>query len=419
MTDTPSKARLSDSPAPDGETDLGQTRYISVLPTALGVLVGLAMLFIIIQGLNQVESIKSILASFFMALNLVIVVWPIQTRLAKRIPRILAGIIAGASALAILAVLLWSIGWAITRLVAELPRYSVAFQKWLNTIVDFLSRQGLDTNTIYREALAQLRTLNLTTIANTLGSVVTQVGSLVNLVFLIVMILVFVLMDSMSFGERMTRLSNRHNATLASALTSFARGTRRYWIVASIFGFIVALFDWVLLLSLAVPLATVWAMFAFVTNYIPNIGFIIGLVPPIIMAFLSGGWQAALWVAIGYTVLNVVIQGFIQPRVSGGAVGITATVAVLSLLLWATILGPLGALLAIPATLLVKTLFIDMDPQLRWVNTIIASDMDTSEEDPFKLSDLLERAKQLGKPAAADQAAGRQRSSRSGKRRRK
>ncbi|MDR0417067.1 MAG: AI-2E family transporter [Propionibacteriaceae bacterium] len=400
MTNAPVKTTPGDSPAP-GRTTIA-------LPTALGVLIGLAMLIIIIQGLNQVESIKAILASLFMAVNLVIVVWPIQSRLARRLPRILASIMAGFTAIAVFAVLIWSIGWAITRLVAELPNYSVAFQKWLNTIVDFLARQGLNTNTIYTEALAQLRSLNLTTIANTLSSVAAQVSSVVNLVVLVIMILVFVIMDSASFGDRMSRLSEKHNPALAAALTSFARGTRRYWVVATVFGLIVAAFDWVLLLALSVPLASVWAVFAFVTNYIPNVGFVIGLIPPVIMAFLAGGWQTALWVVVGYCLLNVIIQGFIQPRVTGGAVGITATVAVLSLLLWATILGPLGALLAIPATLLVKTLFIDMDPTLRWMNTIIASDMVTSEQDPSWLSQLLDRAKgqdksdPVGAPETAD-----------------
>jgi predicted PurR-regulated permease PerM len=369
----------------------------SALPTALAVLIGLAMLFIIIQGMSQVDSIKSILASAFMALNLVIVVWPIQTWLSQRVPRLIGSIVAGGTALAILAGLMWALGWAITKLVTELPNYRNQFTDFVNAIVDFAGRQGVDTNKVYEQAVNQLSTISITTIVTPLNSLASNVSGAVYLVFLIVMILIFMLMDSTTFGARMSRLGERHNPTLAWALMSFARGTRRYWVVASIFGLIVALFDWVLLLALGVPLASVWALFAFVTNYIPNIGFVLGVIPPVIMGFLDGSWQTALWVAVGYSVLNVVIQGFIQPRVSGGAVGITPTVAVLSLLIWATVLGPLGALLAIPATLLVKTLFIDMDPQLRWLNTIIAADMVTSEADPINLTGLLERAKQFSK----------------------
>jgi predicted PurR-regulated permease PerM len=378
------------------------------LPTPLGVLIGLAALLVIAQGISQVASFKSILAASFMALNLVIVVWPIQKLLARFIPRFLSSLIAGLIAIAILGGLLWALGWAISRLVVELPGYSRPFQNLINSIVDLATQNGIDTNTVYEEAIKQLQGLNVSTIVSTLSSVASSVSGAVYLVFLIVMILIFMTMDSTNFGDRITRLGERHNPTLAWALTSFAHGTRRYWVVASAFGLVVALCDWVLLGALAVPLATVWALFSFVTNYIPNVGFIIGLVPPVIMALLAGGWQTALWVAIGYTVLNVVIQGIIQPRVSGGAVGMTATVAILSLLIWATILGPLGALLAIPATLLVKTLFIDIDPNLRWMNALIASNPRTSEEDPIKLSELLERAKLLRKtpPPATVEPAG-------------
>jgi predicted PurR-regulated permease PerM len=151
-------------------------------------------------------------------------------------------------------------------------------------------------------------------------------------------------------------------------------------------------------------LATVWAVFSFATNYIPNIGFVIGLVPPVVMALLANGPMTALWVVIGYIIFNTVIQTVIQPRVTGQAVGITATVAVLSLLLWSYVLGGLGAILAIPATLLLKTLFIDIDPKARWVNTLIAADPGTSEQDPMKLSELLDRDKRLrlGKATTKD-----------------
>ncbi|MDR1077914.1 MAG: AI-2E family transporter, partial [Propionibacteriaceae bacterium] len=233
------------------------------------------------------------------------------------------------------------------------------------------------------------------TIVSALSSIASNISSAIALIGLIIMILIFMIMDSTGFPVRMARLAERHNPTLAWALTSFSRGARRYWVIATVFGLAVAGFDLVLLAALGVPLALVWAVFSFVTNYIPTIGFVLGLIPPVVMALLANGPITALWVAIGYSVLNVVIQGFIQPRVTGQSVGITATMSVLSLLIWAYVLGALGALLAIPATLLVKTLFIDIDPTTRWVNTLIASDPDTSEQDPIKLSGLLDRAKQL------------------------
>ncbi|MDR1213000.1 MAG: AI-2E family transporter [Propionibacteriaceae bacterium] len=392
--ETPTPGEL-EAPTPEGlaaaPEDTERSRSTR-LPQGLSVLIGLACLLIIAQNTRDLQSI---LAAAFMALNLVIVVWPIQRLLARVIPGVLASLMAGLTAAAILVGLIYALGWAITRLVQELPHYSGQFQNMINQIADFADRHGVDTNTIINQAIHQLQNINVSTIVSALSSIASNISSAIVLIALIIMILIFMIMDSTGFSDRMARLAERHNPTLAWALTSFSRGARRYWVMATVFGLVVAGFDLVLLAALSVPLALVWAVFSFVTNYIPTIGFVLGLIPPVVMALLANGPITALWVAIGYSALNVVIQGFIQPRMTGQSVGITATLSVLSLLIWSYVLGALGALLAIPATLLVKTLFIDIDPKARWVNTLIASDPDTSEQDPIKLSDLLDRAKSL------------------------
>ncbi|MDR1807226.1 MAG: AI-2E family transporter [Propionibacteriaceae bacterium] len=390
---------LVDAWVGDAEADPAEAQVPSLpgIPSALGVVIGLAAILFIIQGISP---IREIVAASFLALNLVLVIWPIQRLLAKVLHRVLASIIAGILAIAVLLALLTAIGWAIARLVQALPAYREPFQNMVNQVVEFSERYDIQWDFSTGAIIDTIqRYVNVEWIVSNLTTVLASLGSAVWLIALIIMIMIFMTMDSGSFGDRMTRLAERHNATLAWALNAFARGVRKYWIVASVFGLIVAGADWVLLVALGVPLASVWMVFAFVTNFIPNIGFVLGLIPPTIMAFLDQGPWTALWVIVGYCVLNVVIQVIIQPRVTGEAIGITATVAVLSLLVWAVVLGPLGAILAIPATLFVKTLFIDIDPRSRWVNALIAANPKTSDEDPIKLSELLERAKRLRKAA--------------------
>ncbi len=118
---------------------------------------------------------------------------------------------------------------------------------------------------------------------------------------------------------------------------------------------------------LGVPGALLWGLLAFITNYIPNIGFLIGLVPPAVIALLEGGPGLRLGVVAACCVINVVIQSVIQPKLVGDAVGLSASVTFLSLVVWAWILGPLGAVLAIPLTLLAKALLIHVDPHTRWI----------------------------------------------------
>ena len=78
-----------------------------------------------------------------------------------------------------------------------------------------------------------------------------------------------------------------------------------------------------------------------------------------------------LTVIVLYSVINFVIQSIIQPKFVGDAVGLSTTLAFVSLIFWAWVIGPLGALLAIPLSLLLKALLIDIDPTTQWIDGLI------------------------------------------------
>jgi predicted PurR-regulated permease PerM len=156
------------------------------------------------------------------------------------------------------------------------------------------------------------------------------------------------------------------------ALASFAEGTRSYMAVSAGFGLIVAVIDVVALVILDLPGAFVWGVLAFVTNFIPNIGFVIGVVPPALIGLLEGGPGMGIAVVVIYSVINFVIQSVIQPRIVGDAVGLSATLTFMSLIFWTWVIGPLGALLAVPLTLLFKALLVEADPDARWALPIIS-----------------------------------------------
>ena len=138
------------------------------------------------------------------------------------------------------------------------------------------------------------------------------------------------------------------------------------------FGFAVAVLDTIALWWIGVPAAVLWGMLAFVTNYIPNIGFFIGLVPPVVLALLEGGPGMAILVAALYIAINFVLQSLIQPRVVGSAVGLSGTVTMLSLVFWAAALGALGALLAVPLTLFARALLVAGDPSTARLTGLLA-----------------------------------------------
>jgi predicted PurR-regulated permease PerM len=172
--------------------------------------------------------------------------------------------------------------------------------------------------------------------------------------------------------------------------------------VATVFGFIVAVLDTGFLhFFTPIPDPLLWGILAFITNYIPNVGFVVGLVPPAVLGLLEGGPGLMLLVIVVYSVLNAIIQSVIQPRVVGEVVGLSGTVTFVSLVFWAWVLGAVGALFAVPLTLLAKALLVDIDPRAAWLSPLLAG----GPEVPTTADDLAEG--QDGAPGEPDRVDGR------------
>ena len=209
----------------------------------------------------------------------------------------------------------------------------------------------------------------------------------------------FMTIDGRSFPTNLATVA-KARPMLTGALTGFAHGTRRYLWVSSVFGLIVAILDTTALYLLDIPAPVLWGLLAFLTNYIPNIGFVIGLIPPAVLGLLEGGPSLMLAVVIVYCVLNVVIQSGIQPKVVGDAVGLSTTLTFVSLVFWAWVIGPLGALLAIPLSLLTKAVLIDADTETRWLVPLV-SNVDESAPSKDKTKDKAKDKADRSKTRAA------------------
>jgi AI-2 transport protein TqsA len=390
-----------DGPDPDAEitasagekrlADEEKTKY--AMPRFVAVTLGVAALVVV---LYLVKDLSAIIAPFFLGLNLMIAVQPIHRLLARVMPRFIAAFISLISVLAILIGFIWGCVWALLELVKALPQYNQEFTKLWLQIVDLTGDLGLDPQWITNA----LGSINPSDVMSLVGPVLANMTSIISLLTTLVMATFFMAMDTPSMASRMKLLRVVQPRALAVVM-DFSTGVRRYWVVATLFGLIVAILDVAALAIIGVPLIWVWGVLAFVTNYIPNIGFVVGLVPPALLALLDGGWQPAVIVVIVYCLLNFVIQVLIQPKITGESVGVTGTISFLSLLVWVVFLGPLGALLALPATLLVKALLVDADPRARWLNTFIASSPDTALPDDERPEPRSARKRRLAQERSA------------------
>lgn len=340
-----------------------------VVTVMLGV-IGAVVLAIGIRGS------AGIVAPSMLALVLTIAVLPIASWARRHgWPGWLGTLTALVAAYAILLVMLIGTVVCLIRLVDLLPQYSGDATQLTNQAHDALSRVGLGTQQM-QDVLSKV---NIGDVAGFATGLLTGIlGALGNLFFLVTLMFFFVV-AAPGFGPRMAWL-RRTKPDLDASLAKFVNGTQRYLVVTALFGAIVGVLDAGALWLIGVPLPLVWGFFSFITNFIPNIGFVIGIIPPALLALLDSGWQEMVLVLVVYSVLNVTIQTFIQPRFVGNSVGLSAELTFLSLVVWTFLLGPLGALLAVPMTLLLRAFFIDADPRAAWVAPLI--DAQVGDPDP-------------------------------------
>ena len=324
----------------------------------------------IVVGCTGIYMLHGLLAPAFFALTLVITVRPLVA-LASRyhVPRPISAVGAIILIYTFVIGLFAALGVAIAQLVETLPDYSAKFEAIWTQLQALLGRFGIDQSTLMNQVSGMLDTSRIVTLAQGMLSQVTSFGSVLMVMALTVVFLMF----DMSRIELRARALMILKPEIAAALAGFAKAVRSYWLVSTIFGLIVAVLDVVALGLLGVPMAVTWGVLSFITNYIPNIGFFIGLVPPALLALVDSGPWTALWVVVAYAALNFVIQTLIQPKFTGDAVGLNTTTTFLSLLFWAEVIGALGTILAIPLTLFVKALLIDSDPRSRWVSIFLSA----------------------------------------------
>ena len=347
----------------------------SPLPRGLTVMVGVIGVVILGTG---IRGAAGIVAPTMLALVLTIAVLPVGAWARRHgWPSWLATLFALVTAYAILAVLLVGTIICLVKLVDLLPQYTKDAQAITGQFHDWLSGFGLGTET----TSDALKKADPAKVANILADVLTGILGALGGLFFLVTVMFFFVVAVRGFEPRIAWLKGS-KPQLAAALARFVNGTQKYLVMTALFGAIVGALDSAALWLIGVPLPLAWGFFSFITNFIPNIGFVIGIVPPSLLALLDSGWEEMVLVILVYSVLNVTIQTFIQPRFVGNSVGLSAEMTYMSLVVWAFLLGPMGALLAVPMTLLLRAFFIDADPRAAWAAPLIDAQVDFPEPDP-------------------------------------
>ncbi|WP_326636892.1 AI-2E family transporter [Streptosporangium sp. NBC_01755] len=376
-----------------------------VLPRALVVLLCTAGAVVTLAGIKEIDSI---VGPTLLALVLVLAVSPVRTRLHKHGAP--GWVLVAVPLVIVLLVLLGMVAIltvAIAQTAVLVPTYDKQFNQLVHEAQQLAARLGIGTQQI-NEAISSFYPGKIIAFAQEVLSGL--VGAFSSFVLIVVLLLAMCL-DAQAFS-RILAMGAAHRPLLVNALHHFSREVRRYLLVSTGFGLICSVLDVAALWILDVPLPLLWGVLALITNYVPNIGFVLGLLPPALLGLLSGGLETMIFVIIAYILINFVVQSLIQPKYLGDAVGLSTTLTFISLILWTFLLGPLGALLAIPLSLLARALLIDSDPDGEWAAALISGNVPEDEQpavgqDQEKPSDQRDQEKpsdkqDQGKPSDKD-----------------
>lgn len=242
------------------------------------------------------------------------------------------------------------IALSISQLVVLIPRYEDRLARVIEDLRAFLAGFGMDVDP---EAIPGLLTPGA--LASFVQSTASAIGRTAGALFILAFTMMYALAGAHSLRARAeTGLGERH--PLLAGVGRFGLDLRRFLVVRAQLGLFAAVLVFVLLLVLGVPLPALWAVLVFAASFIPNVGTILALVPPSVLALLDSGLGAAAAVVIGFTLINFAQDYLLQPRMMGLELNLSPLVIFVSIIVWAWILGPAGALLAVPLTVAVVAL---------------------------------------------------------------
>jgi predicted PurR-regulated permease PerM len=210
-----------------------------------------------------------------------------------------------------------------------------------------------------------------TFIMQSVANTISAFGNVLTNYFLILFIVMFTLLEAAGFSNKLKMAFNNTDQSIAT-FHRFSENMNKYLTIKTFISMITGLLVYISLSLINLDHAIMWGLIAFFLNYIPNIGSIIASIPAIIIALIQLNFYYALLVALIYLVINVVMGSIIEPRYLGKELGLSTLIIFLSLVFWGWLLGPVGMLLSVPLTMVVK-IWLESNDDSKWIAVMLGS----------------------------------------------
>ena len=329
---------------------------------------------LVLAGALLLREVSSLVVPVLFGLFLGLATWPLVGALESRGVR--HGLAVAIAMIAILVGLLVTIGviaFSVGELVVRVPRYQDRLAEEIDSLQALLAQVGIAVDP---DALPSV--ISPDQIASVVRPVASAVSGAGVAILVLVVTMVYALAGGISLHERAVIAFGEDHALLAG-IRQFGTDLRRFFMVRALLGVFAAVLTFILLVVLGVPLPALWSFLVFAASFIPNVGVIIAVIPPAILALLDNGAAAAVAIIVGYTLINFAQDNVLQPVVLGSEVNLSPLVTFVGVVAWTWMLGAAGALLAVPLTVGLVAL-LEVFPSTQAIATLMRNRPQSSEE---------------------------------------
>lgn len=334
------------------------------LGPALKTVLVLAGLVVIISGLRDAGGffLPMLTALFLAVISSPIVRWLERLRAPEALAILLTllldmGLVVGFGAL------VWT---SFAGFAAAIPRYQVALDQLARDAIDVLRVWGFR---IEYEVLDELRSVGA--VMGVVGNVALELTKIISNAVLVMLLLAFLLFETGAAREKLHVLLGRASPHIEKSARA-AYEVQRYLVVKTVLSVMTGVLTgcWMAVMGVDFPL--LWGLLAFLLNYIPSLGPALSLVPPVFVALLTLGPAGAAGVAAGHLSIGFVIGNVLEPRMMGQTLGLSTLVVFASMFFWGWLWGPVGALFAVPLTMLLRSA-LEINEETRFIAILLGS----------------------------------------------
>ncbi len=331
------------------------------------VAVNFAAFIIIIAG---VMYSTSIITPLLMALFIsIICAQPIAWLQKKKVPQGLAITIVFVLIVGVFIGFGEIIGSSLSSFSEDAPKYEQHLSEMGATMLQFFQDRGIDIST---DKISNI--LNPAKIMGLTAGILGQLGGFMGNALTIFFLVLFLLMELDSVAFKAQALS-KNSSVSYKYLDTIGQSIRHYLSIKTMTSLLTGALIWISLVIVGVDYAIIWALIAFLLNYIPNIGSIIAALPAVLFSVVQLGFGGAIWTTVIFVAVNMVIGNVVEPKMMGKGLGLSTFIVFVSLIFWGFVMGTVGMFLSVPLTMAIK-IILEQNPQTKWIAVFLGTDDD-------------------------------------------